>query len=402
MSRQDKLKSFMASARGPAHGGDESLEGMFPGDELEQLVQSSPFARSQEERERVVDAHRKLAKNERLSPQEMGLYEAIVVPTERPPVFVQNDTFAQPPEPWGVLGQAPFRPAIERAIQAVGRVELTGPTAIPYAGTAFVVGPGLLMTNRHVARIFSRGTSRVNRFIDGFGSAIDFLRERDRREKRSHAVARVRLVHPYWDMALLEVEGLAVPHLELDPVHRDDSRGKRVVVVGYPFEDERTPLDLQYRVFDATFGVKRMQPGFAMGMKQHISRGRVVDALAHDSSTLGGNSGSAVVDPGSGRVIGLHFAGEYLVANYAVPAFELSRDALVRDAGVRFASGAPEPANPWQSHWDSSEAVPDPAPARVAGPSAHLSAGAATGAPGTTFTIPIEITIQVGAASTSS
>ena len=41
--------------------------------------------------------------------------------------------------------------------------------------------------------------------------------------------------------------------------------------------------------------------------------------MTHDSSTLGGNSGSALIDVATGRVVGLHFAGRYLEANYAVP-----------------------------------------------------------------------------------
>jgi V8-like Glu-specific endopeptidase len=38
----------------------------------------------------------------------------------------------------------------------------------------------------------------------------------------------------------------------------------------------------------------------------------VVKAMVHDSSTLGGNSGSAVIDTETGEVLALHFGGEYL------------------------------------------------------------------------------------------
>ena len=48
--------------------------------------------------------------------------------------------------------------------------------------------------------------------------------------------------------------------------------------------------------------------------------------MTHDASTLGGNSGSAIIDVDSGEVVALHFAGEYLKANYAVPMYELARD----------------------------------------------------------------------------
>jgi V8-like Glu-specific endopeptidase len=40
--------------------------------------------------------------------------------------------------------------------------------------------------------------------------------------------------------------------------------------------------------------------------------------LSHDCSTLGGNSGSCIVDLSTNSVVGLHFEGDYLVANSAV------------------------------------------------------------------------------------
>ena len=42
--------------------------------------------------------------------------------------------------------------------------------------------------------------------------------------------------------------------------------------------------------------------------------------LEHDASTLGGNSGSVILDMATGLAIGLHFAGSFLQANYAIPA----------------------------------------------------------------------------------
>ena len=65
---------------------------------------------------------------------------------------------------------------------------------------------------------------------------------------------------------------------------------------------------------------------------------RQVQAITHDCSTLGGNSGSAVIDLATGHVIGLHFAGAYLKANYAVASFDLAADKRVVDAGVNFAN----------------------------------------------------------------
>ena len=51
---------------------------------------------------------------------------------------------------------------------------------------------------------------------------------------------------------------------------------------------------------------------------------------------LGGNSGSAVIDVSTGQIVGLHFAGTSLKANYAVSMFDLASDKRVVDAGLTF------------------------------------------------------------------
>ena len=53
----------------------------------------------------------------------------------------------------------------------------------------------------------------------------------------------------------------------------------------------------------------------------------MVPAATHDCSTLGGNSGSAVIDLDTGEVLALHFGGLYHQKNYSVPSSELARDA---------------------------------------------------------------------------
>ena len=85
----------------------------------------------------------------------------------------------------------------------------------------------------------------------------------------------------------------------------------------------------------------------------------------------------------------LHFGGKYKKTNYAVPAFDLSQDGRVVDAGVNFGSGDavnvtdPNPnAGPW--------AQADPATEGVA-----ATSDAATAAGGR-ITIPLTLTISMG------
>ena len=144
-----------------------------------------------------------------------------------------------------------------------------------------------------------------------------------------------------------------------------------------------------------------------MGERRSVnSFGNNVSALTHDASTLGGNSGSAVVDLSTGRIIGLHFAGIYLDANFAVPAWELARDARVVDAGVDF-EGSPR-KDPqatktwWASLPDAGESLP---PTEVTPKTLPVTTSAGTSPSGVaatlgervTWTIPIEFTIRVGA-----
>ena len=200
------------------------------------------------------------------------------------------------------------------------------------------MGDGLLMTNRHVAELFAKGLGReALSFIPGQSAAVDFLRERDRPDSLLFQIRRVAMVHPYWDMALLEVDGLAsVTPLSLSTAPPGDLRERDVVVVGYPALDPRNAVDVQNTIFAGVFNVKRLQPGKLRDVESIRSFGHPVEAVTHDSSTLGGNSGSAVVDVKTGEVVGLHFAGVYLEANYAVPTHELALDRRVVDAGVNF------------------------------------------------------------------
>jgi len=340
-----------------------------------------------EDVERARETVSRLERDEALSPEDSFIAEAIILPNERPVVDVVNGTYATPPAPFKHLGRKAARAKIQAALPAIGRVELPDHPSLPYGGTGFVVGDGLLMTNRHVAELFATGLgSETLAFITGQSAAVDFLRERDRPDSLLFQIRRVAMVHPYWDMALLEVDGLrSVAPLSLSTVAPADLNERDVVVVGYPALDPRNAVDVQNRIFAGVFNVKRLQPGKLRDVESIRSFGHPVSAVTHDSSTLGGNSGSAVVDVKTGEVVGLHFAGVYLEANYAVPTHELALDRRVVDAGVNFdAQIAGDVATPWDSFWR--EADPE---------------GAAPATAFETGSLPIEITIRIQSSGSS-
>jgi endonuclease G len=211
------------------------------------------------------------------------------------------------------------------------------------------------------------------------------------------------MIHPYWDMALLTVGGLPISAkpLPLSVTAPEALVGKDVIVVGYPARDYRNDLEVQDRVFQQKYGVKRMQPGKAQARERYRSFENLVNAMTHDSSTLGGNSGSALIDLATGTVVGLHFAGEYLKANYGVPTFELARDQRVVDAALNF-QGRVEPTLAWGDSWLRTEntyesnkpkAVPaEPTPALQA-PAQQPAAATANAT--YTFSVPGQVTVSV-------
>ncbi len=309
--------------------------------------------------ERAADAVRRLGRGEDLTPEHTDALEAIVLPNERPVVDIVGDTYAAPAAPFQHLGAPAARAKIEAAIKAVGRIEIPDHARLPYAGTGFLVGDGLLMTNRHVAELFAQGIGREDlSFITGQTSAIDFLRERDRPETRMFRIVGVLMIHPYWDMALVLAEGLErMTPLTLGVANPGDLRMRDVAVIGYPALDDRNNVELQNRIFGGRFNIKRLQPGKLRDRSDIVSFRHNVSAVTHDSSTLGGNSGSAVVDIETGNVVGLHFAGRYLEANFAVPTYELALDRRVVGAGVNFEaelSGAGRPL-PSDSFWSDAD-----------------------------------------------
>jgi endonuclease G, mitochondrial len=291
-----------------------------------------------------------------ITPSEMLGLEAIVLPRNRPVAFVRGQSYDDLEDPWVSLNDDVVKRRIALLLPLIGRVEVPSSPILPYAGTGFVVGRGLIATNRHVAQLFSQGLGLTIRYRAG-DAAIDFKRQIDAPDDDRTAYLSVRaveMIHPYWDMALLRVDDLPTDRmLRLSVKSPEELLDHNVVVIGYPARDERSDLTLQDRIFNRTYNVKRLQPGVIRARTEIQSFENTVNALTHDASTLGGNSGSAVIEVDTGEVVALHFAGEYLKANYAVPMHELARDSRVASR-LNFAGTLP-PTNDWAPAWRSVE-----------------------------------------------
>ena len=347
------------------------------------------------------------------SAEEAAGLEALIIPKLRPAIDIVDGKFNSQHRLWTHLSSNDaIRNRIEEAIPSIGRIELPGHHSYPYGGTGFAVGPNLVMTNRHVAAIFAKGIgTRSLAFKLDHKAGIDFVRERGHDNGRTLTVRRVVMIHPYWDMAILEVENLPSGHKPLTLSVLDISELDRheIAVIGYPAFDPRNDAAEQDELFDQTYGVKRLQPGQLHRRGDTASFGKMVSAAVHDCSTLGGNSGSAVLDLGTGDVVALHFGGRYQDKNFAVPTFELARDGRVIDTGIQFANGATGGSPPWSDWWTKAdmmeEAADEPAPAGPAAqhPAALQPASGAsvikvqtTTADEIAIEIPLQITVRLG------
>jgi endonuclease G len=381
---------------------EEIAEAVRPS--VEELVPKSvPEGFSRDEVTAV--AHKLLASDE-LSPRESFVTEAIIIPDLRPAVFVTGDDYAIDHPAWpdyvtGTPAHAHFR----KAIPSIGRIELIGNPGVPYGGTGFVVARDLVMTNRHVASLFAAGLGIHDlRFQDQMGSAIDFGREHGTAPKGTpFAVREVAMIHPYWDLALLRVEGLEDrPPLTFAAYDPDLGNPRRIAVIGYPAFDPRNDAAVQEQVFHGVYNVKRLQPGLFNGRRKIDSYGKLVDAGTHDSSTLGGNSGSVVIEADGGKVVGLHFAGIYKDSNFAVPASDLARDPRMIEAGLRFEPAADTRGGPWDPFWAAASSAGNERGAPGGG-AAPQGGQTMAGDEGKTIKVkvPVEIELSIGLAGAS-
>jgi hypothetical protein len=209
---------------------------------------------------------------------------------------------------------------------------------------------GLVVTNYHVLQAIAPGGIRRDGRFEGrlnTGVAVQFGHEVAKPlPERRFPIRRVVSVgaegdpakrHP--EYASLNFDALDLAILELEPVpgkpfpkplrvaRGDDpmtrgalaSAGRGVYVVGFPGNEQSTTPDLFSKIFGGVKGFKRLAPGQIMSAAGEVDGDPRRWVITHDASTLGGNSGSAVVDyDADGRtLLGLHFAGHHRRQNWA-------------------------------------------------------------------------------------
>ncbi len=275
------------------------------------------------------------------------------------------------------------------AIASVGRIELTGNPDYSWVGTGWLVHPRFLVTNRHVAEEFARADGDTFIFQSGpdgdMAASIDMLQEIGRDDTQVFEVKGVSYIEPRpgLDIAFLEVEqidGRVAKPIALSA--RPPATGPFVATIGYPAFDSRiAEPDLMKQIYGEIYDKKRLAPGAITNADD--------DRVLHNCTTLGGNSGSVLVDLATGEALGLHFSGSFLRTNYAVRADRVKErlDALLAGTlrGRREVPARPRPSR-------------RPAPmVSAAGGTPAIAARTASGN-ATSITIPLTVTVSLGAA----
>ena len=341
------------------------------------------------ETERRIDDPEVLESPEALQAQGASELESIIHFTGRPVLDIKHDAaeliFATDldSDTWRDRLQ-PASDRLANAARSIGRIELEGHDEFAWVGTGWLVDRDVVVTNRHVARTFSQRSGDRFVFRPGWDRAhidasIDFVEEFDNPSESSFVLKQVLYIEEDGDgpdLAFLRAE--AAPGRALaDPIALSTKTKPDgfVAAIGYPARDPRIPDPVKMdRIFLGRYDKKRLAPGEILGVAPA--------ALRHDCSTLGGNSGSAIVALATGEAVGLHFGGTFLTSNRAVPSV------VIRERLDAVLSGRPI-RPPRQPQPDPRPETPSPAVAvAVAEPSA---------ATGVTYVIPLRVTFDIGA-----
>jgi hypothetical protein len=285
-----------------------------------------------------------------------GVLEGIITTTMRPALLVER--WREELEGTWREQLMPHEQRLDSAMRAVGKV-LNGSTPDAWNGTAFVVGDRLALTASFVAAEFADGGGQHVSLTSGRTPAVDFGEALGVPPgSATAAVTAIRFIHPYFNVALLELERVpeGIARLDLAAQLPSQLSGRAVVVVAYgapPQGDAPGPyVEPAGRLF--------IQPGQARQLGQ-LPDESGVPALGHDCTTGGGSAGGPVVDLETGYVIGVHTHGKWFEGGWAQPTWELARDPVVWDFPIGF---RPDPRPVWLDGWKvsapASSVTPEP------------------------------------------
>jgi hypothetical protein len=279
--------------------------------------------------------------------EHIGLESVILTDGTRPSLIVRNgfvDLQAPDVGDWS-MGLNRFQNEIRKVTTSVGRIDI--PVSPWFEGTCFVISEGLVLTNRHVLEAIAKrdaaGAWTLN-WPDA--TTIDFVGEDGVATATKFKVVGVAFAGPnainntvnfvHLDIAVMRVDpasDTATPFPKAVTFEADVAQPKadrNLYVLGFPgkpnvwlFEGQpptgSETAQVLSTLFNNKFGTKRLAPGVIKAGPGQVANDAQKWICTHDASTLGGNSGSCVVDLDQDgfRIIGSHFAGANRGQNWA-------------------------------------------------------------------------------------
>jgi serine protease len=298
----------------------------------------------------VEDTLKKISTGRELSVEGVVALEALVSLTGRPALRCSNgtvDIYAPEASEWQerIYMLNEFGD-LNSKLARVGRIDVDG----RHVGAGFVVGEGIVMTNRHVLQRFGIPVPTWDNpkawILDTEVATIDFADspQHDDATKRfrilevvaagSHQIFPAQIDHTNLDCALLRVElrnssGTDLPQpMELETQNSKGERHRDILVVGYPAFPKNLPRDSNRAIYrDIAEKLYSLFPEYSV---KYASPGQVTAAasgqlgtddyftMRHDATTLGGSSGSLIISfDNPATAVGLHYGGAWRIENYA-------------------------------------------------------------------------------------
>lgn len=208
---------------------------------------------------------------------------------------------------------------------SVGRVAVAGGNGL---GTAFLIPGGngrRMLTAGHVFEALLKPRNAIRQTHPVPAAIYQAAEVRFGADGTSGAIAIAGwvLVHPIWDLAILELS--ADPPGNPLTIGAAPAAGATVAVIGFPSTEPP-----QYGSFGVqAVGVRHLSAGLLRSVGQNSAGPSLTESyfsdrtltdiapefrLTHDASTMNGHSGAPLFDIASGTVIGMHLAGSRMNA----------------------------------------------------------------------------------------
>jgi hypothetical protein len=285
-----------------------------------------------EQAQAAVDALESGASAGSLSDAQMVALESVIRTRGRPALKVEDgglealDETRHPGSGFWRIPVADNEGQLLRVAASTGAVMarvLAGGAPI-VCGTAWLIAPNLLMTNRHVlfppagTALAKRNPQRVTEadLTPGIELFIDFAHEEGTARDGKAAITAVPFVAEDADPVDVAILRIAAPPAGASTLRLVTSAdvSRQLFLVGHPGVLAAVPADVQ-----AVFGTPNGRKRVCFGEKL-AATAALPGVMGHDASSIGGFSGACVLAFGSAGVSALHYYGDPARGNRAITA----------------------------------------------------------------------------------